>query len=462
MPKVPENIRNSFLKVKDRFDGTLVLRNINGHFYVYRASSRWDKKEKRVRSNQEYLGRINAKGLFIEKSASYEEIELEKAKALIESHGGRIIFDEISQREQISNNQADVDEIDKKILMILSMNARATMPFIAKMTGLSTSAARYKVKSLERRFGIKYILEVDIEKLGYIPYLLLIKFQEDVPSTDMLREVFGKRPEIQFASITKGDYDVLIYILGEDPIKTWDNLWLIRTETALRKYRSLWYLIPFGQVYSFVPIREEFISKLLKRKDPVPYNKTSNQKDTKIKSRELIMLSELSKNSKENFSDIDKKQNLATNSARYTYQELKNKHILIRSTITLQKLPIKYIGVLLFQTFDAVESNKTRANVLSEAIKYGPVLNKYILLGNIGNPDGSMVFFPIIGYNDLERTQKIFENISGGTTIKNLIIISTLIGSLCYRRFDNRYSRQYELLLTYKKVGKTKENSYEI
>ena len=39
MPKVPENIRNSFLKVKDRFDGTLVLRNINGHFSVYRAVS---------------------------------------------------------------------------------------------------------------------------------------------------------------------------------------------------------------------------------------------------------------------------------------------------------------------------------------------------------------------------------------------------------------------------------------
>ena len=313
MPKVPENIRNSFLKVKDRFDGTLVLRNINGHFYVYRASSRWDKKEKRVRSNQEYLGRINAKGLFIEKSASYEEIELEKAKALIESHGGRIIFDEISQREQISNNQADVDEIDKKILMILSMNARATMPFIAKMTGLSTSAAEYRVKKLEEKLGIRYILELDVRKLGFTTYLLMIKFDNKIPMAKEIITALKDKENIQFAALTTGDFDLVIYLLGYDPVETEDDLWKLRSETPLGNYKATWHLIPFGQVYSFIPIRGVFLDNFYKIRQR---SKQESSELVSLRERELILLKELNENSTRKFTEIENKNKLVRGSAR--------------------------------------------------------------------------------------------------------------------------------------------------
>ena len=255
MSKIPENIQNSFVKLKGELDGTLVLRNLNGHFYVYRASSRWDKKEKKVRSKQEYIGRINNKGLFIEKSASYEEIELEKARALIEGHGGKVTFDGIPSQVQLSNNQADVDEIDKKILMILSMNARATMPFIAKMTGLSASAAEYRVKKLEEKFGIRYILELDVRKLGFTTYLLMIKFDNQIPMAKELITALKNKENIQFAALTTGEFDLVIYLLGHDPVETEDDLWKLRSETTLGNYKATWRLIPFGQVYSFIPIR---------------------------------------------------------------------------------------------------------------------------------------------------------------------------------------------------------------
>ena len=46
------------------------------------------------------------------------------------------------------------------------MNARITVPELAKITGLGNTAVNYHLRNLERKYDIKYILELDIEKFG--------------------------------------------------------------------------------------------------------------------------------------------------------------------------------------------------------------------------------------------------------------------------------------------------------
>jgi DNA-binding Lrp family transcriptional regulator len=458
MPKIPENIQNSFVKLKDELDGTLVLRNLNGHFYVYRASSRWDKKEKRVRSKQEYMGRINSKGIFIEKSASYEEIELEKARVLIEGHGGKVTFDEMPS-QALSNNQADVDEIDKKILMILSMNARATMPFIAKMTGLSTSAAEYRVKNLEKRFGIKYILEVDTEKLGYTSYLLLARFEEIKPPIDDLRTTLRKDLKIQFAALVKGDFDLLAFLLDEDAIHTVDNFYTYLVNSNLSKYVAKWDIVPFGQVYSFVPLRDEFIEHVLNVKEQ---KKLDPSGKLKLRNRELIVFKELNFHSNAKFSDIDIKYKLNKGTSQYAYQQLKSKELLVRSTVNLTNIKIRYLKVIFIVDMNLSKVEENRRSFLLDVLEYGNILNKYCLIGNITTPLGSVLFMPI--FNEKEHLNNQSVNIIkelNGVITKDLIITDVLVGTLCYRRFDNTHSRQYKLLMNYNKIKGTKLDKHE-
>ena len=436
MPKIPENIQNSFVKLKGELDGTLVLRNLNGHFYVYRASSRWDKKEKKVRSKQEYIGRINNKGLFIEKSASYEEIELEKARALIEGHGGKVTFDGIPSQVQLSNNQADVDEIDKKILMILSMNARATMPFIAKMTGLSASAAEYRVKNLEKRFGIKYILEVDTEKLGYTSYLLLAKFEETEPPIGDLRDILGKDFKIQFAALVKGDFDLLAFLLDEDAVHTVDNFYTYLVNSNLSKYIAKWDIVPFGQVYSFVPLRDEFIEHILNVKEQT---KLDSSGKLKLRNRELIAFKELNFNSNAKFSDIDIKHKLNKGTSQYAYQQLKSKELLVRSTVNLTNIKIRYLKVIFIVDMHLSKVEENRHSFLSDVLEYGNTLNKYCLIGNITTPLGSILFMPIFDEKEHLNNQSvnIIKELKGVITkIRDLVIIICLVSSLSEQERD--------------------------
>ena len=453
MQKIPENIQNSFVKLKEEIDGTLVLRNLNGHFYVYRASSRWDKKEKRVRSKQEYIGRINSKGIFIEKSASYEEIELEKARALIEGHGGKVTFDGMPSQVQLSNNQADVDEIDKKILMILSMNARATMPFIAKMTGLSTSAAEYRVKRLEEKFGIKYILEPDIRKLGYTTYLIFVKFETSIPNDKILKDLLNKEYRIQFAARTTGDYDLIMYLLDEDPIKALDNLWVLRAKTEFGNYPAKWYLVPYAQTYSFIPLREEFIDWVLKEKEWYKTKDSWSPKQGEFKHKELIIIKELNKNSVTSFSEIDKKYNLVKGTASNTYEKLSKQGVILRPTITMEKAPYKYINILFLDTIRGTDTDEDRYKILLDTIGYTQSsINKYALVGNIGMPNAGVYIMPVIEEKTVDQILEYYKNNVNGSSMRNTLVLSSMVGSLCYRLFDNTYSRQYKLLVELKQI----------
>ena len=81
-------------------------------------------------------------------------------------------------------------------------------------------------------------------------------------------------------------------------------------------------MVPFGQVYSFVPLRQEFVDKILgqrqwhRRRFVVI---TPTQED--ILKREYLLLTELNENAAMGFSEIDKKHGLGRGASRYTYQQ---------------------------------------------------------------------------------------------------------------------------------------------
>lgn len=461
MTQSPAKIAEAFKSLKKQYTERLVLKLIKGRYYVYKEKGLWIKDTKRNKTISEYIGKITTDGIFIKKKLSAKD-DLENAKAIIAEHGGEIIWHEQKGMEiPLKEQHITTTEIDLRLLMTLSMNARMSIAKVAKITGIDEQTAYSRIKALEKKLGIKYLLEVDIEKLGYTTYLILVKFDTEVPSLTELQAVFSKEFKVQFAALTKGNYDVLAYILDENSVKAEDSLWKIMSETSLSKYHSKWYLIPFGQVYSFVPLRDEFVDNIIKEKEWKRTRSNISPKQEELRHREFSVLKELIKNSITDFVDIDARYALSKGAARYTYQELKSNGIIVRPTITMQNMPFRYLGIVLLETVSPIEVKETRHKLLLDELEYGQIANKYILMGNISIPEGAALFVPILDTGEMDQIVMKLKNELKGMVISSIIITDIIVGSLCYRRFDNTYSKQYLSLARMGMIEEAKATEYD-
>ena len=136
--------------------------------------------------------------------------------------------------------------VEQEGLKILSMNARASFNFIGKRIGLSAPQAYRVVKKLEKKYGIKYLAEIDVEKLGFIKFMVLAKFLDNAPTEKEIKEVYDKEPKIQLAMMLAGkSYDLLFYALVRDNAEINALRIELTRNTVLGKYRVLWYVTPF-------------------------------------------------------------------------------------------------------------------------------------------------------------------------------------------------------------------------
>lgn len=109
-----------------------------------------------------------------------------------------------------------VDERDRIILDMLTKDARTPFTEIAKILGISETAVRKRVKSLEERGILKrYTVEVDPGKLGY--NLVSITGVDTVP--EKIFDVAQKLKEFNFVKslhLTSGDHMIMAEIWARD------------------------------------------------------------------------------------------------------------------------------------------------------------------------------------------------------------------------------------------------------
>lgn len=73
-------------------------------------------------------------------------------------------------------------------------------------------------------------------------------------------------------------------------------------------------------------------------------------------------------------------------------------------------------------------------------------INKYTYRGDMGLPDSIFCIKPIFDSCELHKTLEESELIKG-TRTQSMIITDTIIGSLCYRNFDPKYTKTYDRLV---------------
>ena len=107
------------------------------------------------------------------------------------------------------------DTVDKKILSLLTNNARIEYAFLAKKLKLSANAIKYRIKRLEQSGIIKgYTVSFDFHKLGVEAYVLQLKWGSLTDSK--LKEFLKIHPKVFFYYRYVGqeywDVDIGLYV----------------------------------------------------------------------------------------------------------------------------------------------------------------------------------------------------------------------------------------------------------
>ncbi len=446
MDGVPKNVVATFSKLRKEYSFYTTLKRINDKYYLYHQSTIWLKNAKKTKTVSEYLGRIRDDGAFIKKM-HLAKSNLVDAESLITAHGGEVIWhgdtDKVA-KPQTERHDLAFTEVENRLLTTLSMNARASLAFVGRQIGLTPSITYNHVKQLEKKCGIRYIAEINPEKLGYLRFFVMVKFRDRIPNELELKAVISKSPNVQLAMLTKGKYDLMIYVLATS------NLDIMRVVIDMRMglvdYPSEWYIVNFYEHFNFVPLRDEFIDVL----------------KANLLNREYSVLKELNQSGNKDFVDIDRKYGFDEGRSSYTFYRLKEKGIIDRVTVTLSNTVVKYVGVIFLNIIDRKKFGKNREKLLSYTIreKDAPTMN-YVLAGDDGNPDGILYFVPVLNEGDLEREAEGMEKLDLGAKFDTAIVLNTLLGSFCYRKFDYVYSKQHMRLVEDYGLPQKDQKNYE-
>ena len=111
----------------------------------------------------------------------------------------------------------DLDAIDKKIIHILTDNAKSSLAYISKNVGISTTAVHQRIKKLEQAGVIENSISfLNPRKIGYkvVSYMGVYlekpsHYQEAVKALQEIKEVVE-------AHYTTGNYTIFLKVLCKD------------------------------------------------------------------------------------------------------------------------------------------------------------------------------------------------------------------------------------------------------
>lgn len=101
-----------------------------------------------------------------------------------------------------------LDALDHKIIAVLQENARLTNAEVAAQVSSSEPTVRRRVDRLLQNQVIKIVAVAPPFALGY-HVVAILGIQIDHSHLDEIQEALQKMPEIRFAGITLGSYDVV-------------------------------------------------------------------------------------------------------------------------------------------------------------------------------------------------------------------------------------------------------------
>ncbi len=318
----------------------------------------------------------------------------------------------------------EISVLSRKILRELCTNSREPISEISDKLGISRYSATERIQDLEKALDLRYTLELSYDALSFSSiHILAVKFSKK-PKFDELKSMLSKSRIVQFATTTKGDFDLLIFAVAKDKVE------YVQWETALQLALSRYGVA--GSSYEVYMTRMGFL----------PLN-NENIIASSIKDTYKKLLTVLNDNSRMPIRSIGKKLGIDEDLVRYYMLKLEKNGVIKRFTAIVTK-PSLVTNIVFFGSYTMREGlidriEYERRSVFFKEPDEFPTISEIQAMWSVG---GSAATFEWGAYSSYEKGMKnlvevhrrIYEKDS--VTIKSAVIDQVVKGQMPIRNLD--------------------------
>ncbi len=201
------------------------------------------------------------KSLFKDYGKFFEEITVSIVETAFNSKRGYLIGKYTSSEVPLFGGEIssiEIDETDKKILGLLSKDARMKLVELAKILKITPNAVSYRIKQLKLKGiiqGARIVL--DRNKFGYLTYKILVKIDLfDEKEVQRFIHYLIQHPNIIDIDLCMGEWNVELDVEIESYQAFHELMIQLRTEFTklIKNYDSL--LLFAEHTYSYYPLRK--------------------------------------------------------------------------------------------------------------------------------------------------------------------------------------------------------------
>ncbi len=275
---------------------------------------------------------------------------------------------------------------DKLTLRALSENSRIGLSTLAKQLNCSHVTAGKIINKLKETFDIRFTLELDMLKLGFVQqHILEVSFSKK-PDINWLKSIFKEDSKINTAYLTEGQFDLIVIAEDNNPINylLWEFKFMQQLSDYSREIRSS--NMPYF-IFGYMP-RENISVKELDI----------------IDKKDLSIINLLAKDSRMDYTEIARRIGLGESSIRYKVSSLVKKGIIKRFTIAVQNPPQQYI-LAMFENWLSFSKNfgeraDMERNHMLKIDEEFPLLNKFQVAAPLTGSFGNFIIGLFDSYED--------------------------------------------------------------
>lgn len=437
MSSIPVPVAERLEELKRSNKHSLQVKLINGGYYVYERYMSYDISSGRRKSYSLYVGKIEADGRFIKPHRkSRNTLGIGNVEGYLRA-----------KRSEAAERIAEEERReDLRIIEALSTDARMPLQRMAERTGLTEQVLRRRIANLERRFGIRYTIDISPLRFGLSRFMVTIRFLGSRPNRETVAKTLESEPNVQFAAFTKGGYDLAIYLIFYNIAELESWLWRFKSSQAMAGYNAL-----LNVTYALggnMILRDIFFTDILNSKVWRRSREHRRRGHDQIFEREYAVLRALNTNGRARFKDIDIEYRLGRGVANRTFAELVERGVIERVTISMDKPPFRYMALISVSQVNVERYNRGRKELSMYIIDdRGMWTNRFISVGDIGSPYGMLIVAPIYENQRLEEIEDRIRSILENDNVSSAIITDVIVGSMIINRVDIRELFDYKRLV---------------
>jgi len=238
-----------------------------------------------------------------------------------------------------------LDKVNYKILSNLDFNARIPVTLLAKKVNISKQNLNYRLKKLiENKVILGFISVINVHSLSYLTYRLYLRYKSIKKEEEQkIIDYFKKHENVLWFVSTTGSYDLELIFVARNYIHFSNILKKIREDQGnfFSKYNISMSIANyhFKRDYLLNEKRSLFTKK---------YYGFEPSKEN-IDSLDIKILTELSRNCRQNSQEIGRKLNITYHTVKDRIKKLEDKNIIQyhRILIDIDKINRKYYKALI-------------------------------------------------------------------------------------------------------------------